>query len=111
MASLLGPRFAGAAGLAYAVVPSTAPGSPGFHARSYWRGPTWPVANWLLWWGMLRRGLDERAEAIRVGYLELLERPEAEFAEYFDPFTAEPLGSREQSWTASIALDWLAHTR
>ena len=111
MASLLGPRFAGAAGLAYAVVPSTAPGSPGFKARSYWRGPTWPVANWLLWWGMLRHGLEEQAEAIRVGYLELLERPEAEFAEYFDPFTAEPLGSREQSWTASLALDWLAHTR
>jgi hypothetical protein len=111
MASTFGPRFAGADGLAYGVVPSTAPGSPGFHARSYWRGPTWPVANWLLWWGMLRQGFEAQAEAIRIAYLELLEHPEAQFAEYFDPFTAEPLGSREQSWTASIALDWLAHTR
>ncbi len=108
MASLSGPRFAGAAGLAYAVVPSTAPDSPGFHARSYWRGPTWPVANWLLWWGMLRHGSEQQAEAIRVANLELLQQPQAQFAEYFDPFTAEPLGSRDQSWTASIALDWLA---
>jgi hypothetical protein len=29
------------------------------------------------------------------------------FAEYFEPFTGEPLGSREQSWTAAVALDWL----
>jgi hypothetical protein len=25
------------------------------------------------------------------------------------PFTGEPLGSREQYWTAAVALDWLAH--
>jgi hypothetical protein len=30
------------------------------------------------------------------------------FAEYYEPFTGEPLGSREQSWTAAVALDWLA---
>ena len=111
LTSLQGPRFAGAKGLAYAVVPSTAPGSPGFQARAYWRGPTWPVANWLLWWGMRRGGLEQQADAIRVAYLELLVQPGAQFAEYFDPFIAEPLGSRDQSWTASIVLDWLAtHT-
>ena len=30
------------------------------------------------------------------------------FAEYFEPFTGEPLGSGEQSWTAAIALGLLA---
>jgi hypothetical protein len=30
------------------------------------------------------------------------------FAEYFEPFTGEPLGSAEQSWTAAVALDMLA---
>ena len=30
-----------------------------------------------------------------------------DFAEYYDPFTGEPLGSMQQSWTAAAALDWL----
>ncbi len=33
---------------------------------------------------------------------------ECGFAEYFEPFTGEPLGSTEQSWTAAVALDMLA---
>ena len=33
------------------------------------------------------------------------------FTEYFEPFTGEPLGLDEQSWTATVALDWLAHGR
>ena len=28
--------------------------------------------------------------------------------EYYEPFTGEPLGSNEQSWTAAVAPDWLA---
>jgi hypothetical protein len=38
----------------------------------------------------------------------LEELAEGGFAEYFEPFTGEPLGSGEQSWTAAIALDMLA---
>jgi hypothetical protein len=30
------------------------------------------------------------------------------FAEYFEPFTGEALGSDDQSWTAAVALDMLA---
>jgi hypothetical protein len=29
------------------------------------------------------------------------------FAEYYEPFTGEPLGSMQQSWTAAAVLDWL----
>jgi glycogen debranching enzyme len=108
LAVLEGPRFAGARGLVLPLLPSAAPGSPGFHARSYWRGPTWPFFNWLIWWSMRQHGLEEPARRLRAATLELLERPDAAFAEYFDPFTAEPLGSREQSWTAAVTLDWLA---
>jgi hypothetical protein len=104
-----GPGFAGATGLAYRVLPSTVPGSPGFHARSYWRGPAWPFFNWLIWWSLLQHGQVEEAAALRAANLGLLEQPEAQFAEYFDPFTAEPLGSREQSWTAAVTIDWLAN--
>ena len=31
-----------------------------------------------------------------------------QFGEYYEPFTGEPLGSARQSWTAAVALDWLA---
>jgi hypothetical protein len=108
IAKLQGAGFAGAAGLAYPAVPSTVPGSPGFQPRSYWRGPSWPVANWLFWWAMRRHGQHEAAAKLRAANLALLDRPSAEFAEYFEPYTAEPLGSLEQSWTAAVALDWLA---
>jgi glucosylglycerate hydrolase len=106
---MLGPDFAAAPGLAYAVVPSTAANSPGFQPRTYWRGPTWPPVNWLCWWGLRQHGFAAEASALRQANLALLSRPEARFAEYFEPYTAKPLGSRDQSWTAAVALDWLAH--
>ncbi len=107
---LFGPRFAGAPGLRWPVPPSTTPGSPGFNARSYWRGPTWPIADWLLWRALRRHGYADRAANLRAASLAQLDRPEARFAEYFEPFTGEPLGSPDQSWTAAVALDWLATT-
>ena len=106
--TLFGPDFAGAPGLAFPVVLSTARSSPEFRPRAYWRGPAWPVSNWLLWWGMTQRGSDGSAARLRASNLALLSRPDAHFAEYFEPFTAEPLGSLDQSWTAAVALDWLA---
>jgi glucosylglycerate hydrolase len=98
--------FAGDLRLRHPLPPSTSPEEPGFHPRSYWRGPVWPVANWLLWWSLLRAGESERAQGIRRETLE--ELSEEGFAEYFEPFTGEALGSREQSWTAAVALDMLA---
>jgi hypothetical protein len=99
-------EFAGNRDLRYPLPPSTSPEEPGFHPRSYWRGPVWPVANWLLWWSLLRAGESARAQSLRRETLE--ELSEGGFAEYFEPFTGEPLGSGEQSWTAAIALDMLA---
>jgi hypothetical protein len=105
---LWGPDFAGAAGLLARAVPSTAPSSPGFDRRSYWRGPVWPIANWLLWLGLIEHGRQADADALCAANLAILDRPEARFAEYFEPYTGEPLGSLDQSWTAAVALDWLA---
>jgi hypothetical protein len=56
------PAFAGHPRLRWPLPPSTSPEDPGFHPRSYWRGPTWPVVNWLLWWSLDRAGESERAE-------------------------------------------------
>ena len=106
LSALDSPAFAGREGLRWPLPPSTSPEEPGFHPRSYWRGPVWPVANWLLWWSLLRAGEHERAENIRRDTLGQL--AEGGFAEYFEPFTGEPLGSAEQSWTAAVALDMLA---
>jgi glucosylglycerate hydrolase len=50
--------------------------------------------------------MKDRAEALRREALHQLS--ERGFAEYFEPFTGEPLGSDDQSWTAAVALDWLA---
>ncbi|HYY87284.1 MAG TPA: glycogen debranching protein, partial [Chloroflexota bacterium] len=108
VARLFGPEFAGAPELAYPVVPSTVPGSPGFQPRAYWRGPSWPVINWLFWCCLRRLGYASEAARLREAYLALLSRPGARFAEYFEPFSAEPLGSLNQSWTAAVTLDWLA---
>ena len=106
--TLFGPDFAGAPDIAFPVVLSTARSSPEFRPRAYWRGPAWPVSNWLLWWGMTQRGSDASAARLRAPNLALLSRSDAHFGEYFEPFTGEPLGSRDQSWTAAVALDWLA---
>jgi glucosylglycerate hydrolase len=100
------PAFAGHEGLHWPLPPSTSPDEPAFHPRSYWRGPMWPVANWLLWWSLIRAGAPDRAARMRRETLGQL--AEGGFAEYFEPFTGEPLGSAEQSWTAAVALDMLA---
>jgi glucosylglycerate hydrolase len=108
LAELFGPRFIGAEGFKFRVIPSAAPGSPGFQPRSYWRGPVWPVMNWLFWWGLRQHGLDSQAEELRQANLALLREPTSLFAEYLEPYTGEPLGSTDQSWTAAVALAWLA---
>jgi hypothetical protein len=99
--------FAGHPNLRWPLPPSTSPEEPEFHPRNYWRGPVWPVMNWLLWWSLMRAGEKERAARLRNHGLAQLS--DGRFGEYYEPFTGEPLGSDEQSWTAAVALDWLAN--
>jgi len=106
LASFDSPAFLGNPRLQWPLPPSTSPTDPGFRSRSYWRGPTWPFMTWLLWWALGRAGHPERAAALRrTGLAQLAD---GRFAEYYEPFTGEPLGSADQSWTAAVALDWLA---
>jgi hypothetical protein len=97
--------FVGHPNLRWPLPPSTSPEEPEFQPRSYWRGPVWPVMNWLLWWSLMRAGEKERAARLRNYGLAQLS--DGRFGEYYEPFTGEPLGSDEQSWTAAVALDWL----
>jgi glucosylglycerate hydrolase len=105
LAELGSTAFAGHPELRRPLPPSTSPEEPSFHPRSYWRGPVWPVVNWLLWWSLTRAGEPERAAQIRRASLDQI--AEGGFAEYFEPFSGEPLGSGKQSWTAAVVLDWL----
>ena len=105
--TLYSPDFLGHPSLYRALPPSTSPAEDRFHPRSYWRGPVWPVVSWLLWRALVRVGEKERARALRRSALEGL--LDGGFAEYFEPFTGEALGSNDQSWTAAGALDWLAY--
>jgi len=104
--NLRSPDFLGYPGLRWSLPPSTSPREPRFHPRTYWRGPAWPVINWLLWWSLERAGERDHAARLREEALDQLASDG--FAEYFEPLTGEPLGSGDQSWTAAVALDWLA---
>lgn len=110
-----GPDWAGDPRLAFPLPPSTATGSPAFRPRQYWRGPVWPVMTWCLAQAMRSHGEEARyrrwREAALAQLADLTFGPypfgHYPFGEYYEPFTGEPLGSRNQSWTAAVALEWL----
>jgi glycogen debranching enzyme len=79
-------------------LPTAAPSGVSFDGHRYWRGPTWINVNWLL-------APHVDLEVVERS-LELLRRHG--FREYFDPFTGEGLGTRSFTWSAALALDWLA---
>jgi hypothetical protein len=98
-------RWSGHPELLAPVPPSVSPLRPGFNPRQYWRGPQWPVVVWLFGWAFERRGWHERSRKLRDGGIRLTH--DGAFGEYYQPFTGEPLGSTDQSWTAAVVLDWL----
>lgn len=83
-------------------LPSTAPFSPAFEPKRYWRGPVWAVVNWLIGDGLRANGMEDLAQRIERGTLEAIER--GGFCEYFDPTTGEGLGGDAFSWTAAAYL-------
>jgi hypothetical protein len=99
--------FCGHPGLRWRLLPSTSPAEPEFERDNYWRGPVWPVIDWLLWKSLSQLGCSARAGQIRSDSLGQI-AADGEFGEYFEPFTGKQLGSAQQSWTAAVTLDWLA---
>jgi glycogen debranching enzyme len=79
--------------------------SPSFDPRRYWRGPVWINVNWFLVRGLARAGLAAEADQLRRMTLKLVAA--SGFSEYYHPSTAEPLGSRDFSWSAALTLDLL----
>jgi hypothetical protein len=101
------PDFCGNPRLRWPLLPSTSPAESAFEPHNYWRGPVWPVIDWLLWQSLAELGCADRAAVLRRDSLAQVGGG-GEFNEYFDPFTGAPLGSPRQSWTAAVVLDWAA---
>jgi hypothetical protein len=83
-------------------VPSTAPFSPAFEPKRYWRGPVWAVINWLIADGLRMNKAEALARRIEGTTVRAIEN--AGFCEYFDPTTGEGLGGDTFSWTAAAYL-------
>lgn len=83
-------------------VPSLEPSSSAWDKARYWRGPVWPVVNFMIAQGFAAYGFANIAEEIYHDTLGLI--AQSGFREYFDPETGEGLGGRDFSWTAAMAL-------
>ncbi len=87
------------------VVTSVAPGDANFDPALYWRGPVWPMINWVLHAGLRRYGFTAEAGEIRNALLELVRREG--FWEHYNATTGRGQGTEQLSWTAALVLDLL----
>ncbi len=87
-------------------ITTTSKTEPSWEARRYWRGPVWIILNWLLANGLRRYGFDDLAEALRHDSLDLIAR--SGFWEYYDPHDGSGCGSPQFSWSAALAVEFLA---
>jgi Trehalase len=87
------------------VVTSLSPADPGFQPSRYWRGPVWPILNWVLQRGLQRYGYRDHAEQVRRAIVELGRR--SGFWEHYHPLTGRGQGGEQFAWTAALVLDLL----
>ena len=91
------------------VVASVAPGDVNFDPALYWRGPAWPMINWVVHAGLRRYGFMDEAAEIRRALLELVRREG--FWEHYNATTGRGQGTEQVSWTAALVLDLLEGER
>jgi glycogen debranching enzyme len=99
------PAFAVAIDGVGRAVTSVSPDDDDFDPNLYWRGPVWPMINWVVLSGLRRYGFTDQAEEIRVGLLELARREG--FWEHYNAITGRGQGTEQLSWTAALVLDLL----
>jgi mannosylglycerate hydrolase len=86
-------------------VTSLSPDDPRFEPTLYWRGPVWPIINWVLYRGLRRYGFAAAAERLRRALIELATR--GGFWEHYSPTTGRGHGGEQFAWTAALVLDLL----
>ena len=84
---------------------SVAPDDAGFDPARYWRGPIWPIINWVLRRGLRRYGFAAEAEQIRTACLELARREG--FWEHYNALDGHGQGIGQFAWTAGLVLNLL----
>jgi Trehalase len=87
------------------VVASVAPSDAKFDPALYWRGPVWPMINWIVHAGLRRYRFTDEAREIRRALLELARREG--FWEHYNAATGRGQGTEQVSWTAAVVLDLL----
>ena len=85
---------------------STHPSSDRFEPQRYWRGPVWLHINWMIAEGLSDYGYADLAERVKQATRECVD--ESGFHEYFDAMSGAGCGGDRFSWTAAVALYWLA---
>ena len=80
---------------------------PSFYSESnaydpwcYWRGPSWPHINYLIYDGFRAVGADALAERVRQDTLKMIRY--SGFYEYYNPHNGKGLGGPDFSWTAAV---------
>jgi hypothetical protein len=87
------------------VVATVPPDDPRFEPALYWRGPVWPMINWVAHAGLRRYGFVAEANEIRDAMLQLARREG--FWEHYNAVTGRGEGTEQLSWTAALVLDLL----
>lgn len=80
------------------------PEESGFEPLRYWRGPTWPIMNYLVGSGLEEQGHSDLADRIKTDTARLMETNG--FAEYYNPHDGTPAGGETFTWTAAVWLGW-----
>ncbi|MEX0768619.1 MAG: hypothetical protein WD029_09125 [Microthrixaceae bacterium] len=70
---------------------------PTYLPTTYWRGPSWPQLNYLLWVGLKRVG--KFSAAAQIAQRSYRGAVQSGWAEYFDADTGSACGAVPQSWT------------
>ncbi len=87
-------------------VASTHPSEERYEPQRYWRGPVWLHINWMIADGLKQYGFDDLAEDVRKATRKCVDT--SGFYEYFDADSGKGCGGGDFSWTAAVALYWLA---
>ncbi|MDJ0911570.1 MAG: trehalase family glycosidase [Woeseiaceae bacterium] len=87
-------------------IASTHPAEERYEPQRYWRGPVWLHINWMIADGLTQYGFHDLAADVRAATKKCVDA--SGFYEYFDADSGKGCGGGSFSWTAAVALYWLA---